>query len=62
MVNRGDVITRIAKALKSPRSAVIKTAIMTSADIFGAYNDLIIYSLDPLVSQNSLCVLLYLQS
>jgi hypothetical protein len=50
MVNRGDVITRIAKALKSPRSAVIKTAIMTSADIFGAYNDLIIDSLDPLVS------------
>jgi hypothetical protein len=52
MVNRGDVITHIAKALKSPRSAVIKTAIMTSADIFSAYNDLIIDSLDPLVSQN----------
>lgn len=47
----GDVITRIAKALKSPRSAVIKTAIMTSADIFGAYNDLIIDSLDPLLLQ-----------
>ncbi|CAJ2665456.1 protein FAM179B-like protein [Trifolium pratense] len=47
----GDVITHIAKALKSPRSAVIKTAIMTSADIFCAYNDLIIDSLDPLLVQ-----------
>jgi hypothetical protein len=60
MINRGDVITHIAKALKSPRSAVIKTAIMTSADIFCAYNDLIIDSLDPLVSQNFFCVLLNL--
>ncbi|TKY56740.1 FAM179B protein [Spatholobus suberectus] len=47
----GDVITSIAKSLKSPRSAVCKTAIMTSADIFSAYNDLIIDSLDPLLVQ-----------
>ncbi|KAK7300709.1 hypothetical protein RJT34_11557 [Clitoria ternatea] len=47
----GDVITFIAKSLKSPRSAVCKTAIMTSADIFSAYNDLIIDSLDPLLVQ-----------
>lgn len=46
-----DVITSIAKSLKSPRSAVCKTAIMTSADIFSAYNDLIIDSLDPLLVQ-----------
>ncbi|XP_004489299.1 uncharacterized protein [Cicer arietinum] len=47
----GDVITYIAKSLKNPRSAVIKTAIMTSADIFSAYNDLMIDSLDPLLVQ-----------
>ncbi|CAK8533714.1 unnamed protein product [Lathyrus sativus] len=47
----GSVITHIAKALKSPRSAVIKTAVMTSADIFCAYNDLMIDSLDPLLLQ-----------
>ncbi|KAL5080076.1 hypothetical protein RYX36_008497 [Vicia faba] len=47
----GNVITHVAKALKSPRSAVIKTAVMTSADIFCAYSDLIIDSLDPLLLQ-----------
>lgn len=51
------MITLVAKSLKNPRSAVCKTAIMTSADIFSAYNDLIIDSLDPLVGQRSLCVL-----
>ncbi|RDX65057.1 hypothetical protein CR513_56317, partial [Mucuna pruriens] len=50
-LNNGDVITFIAKSLKNPRSAVCKTAIMTSADIFSAYNDLIIDSLDPLLVQ-----------
>lgn len=45
------MISSIAKSLKNPRSAVCKTAIMTSADVFSAYNDLIIDSLDPLVSQ-----------
>ena len=53
LVNRGDVILLVAKSLKNPRSAVCKTAIMTSADIFSAYNDHMIDSLDPLVT----CVL-----
>lgn len=44
------MIKFVVKSLKSPRSAVCKTAIMTSADIFSAYNDLIIESLDPLVT------------
>ncbi|XP_028785040.1 uncharacterized protein LOC114740950 [Neltuma alba] len=47
----GDVITSVVKSLKSPRSAVCKTAIMTSADIFSAYNDFIIDFLDPLLVQ-----------
>ncbi|XP_054800309.1 uncharacterized protein LOC129304611 [Prosopis cineraria] len=47
----GDVITFLVKSLKSPRSALCKTAIMTSADIFSAYNDLIIDFLDPLLVQ-----------
>lgn len=60
LVNRGDVITSIAKSLKNPRSAVCKTALMTCADIFSVYNDLIIDSLDPLVSQHYLFVLVNL--
>ncbi|KAF3444675.1 hypothetical protein FNV43_RR14368 [Rhamnella rubrinervis] len=47
----GDVISLVVKSLKNPRSAVCKTAIMTSADIFNAYKDLIIESLDPLLVQ-----------
>uniref|UniRef100_A0A2P2K8L4 TOG domain-containing protein n=3 Tax=Rhizophora mucronata TaxID=61149 RepID=A0A2P2K8L4_RHIMU len=47
----GDVISLIVKSLKNPRSAVCKTAIMASADIFHAYNDCIIDSLDPLLVQ-----------
>ncbi|OMP10144.1 Armadillo-like helical [Corchorus olitorius] len=46
-----DVIPLLVKSLKNPRSAVCKTAIMTSADIFGAYNDDLIDSLDPLLVQ-----------
>ncbi|PIN02705.1 hypothetical protein CDL12_24779 [Handroanthus impetiginosus] len=46
-----DVISLIVKSLKNPRSALCKTAIMTSADIFKAYNDEIIDSLDPLLVQ-----------
>ncbi|CAL9128000.1 unnamed protein product [Musa textilis] len=34
-----------------PRSAVCKTAIMASADIFKAYNDMVIDSFDPLLVQ-----------
>ncbi|KAL5796941.1 hypothetical protein ACOSQ2_001761 [Xanthoceras sorbifolium] len=47
----GDVIPLVVKSLKNPRSAVCKTAIMTAADIFDAYNDLIIDSLDPMLIQ-----------
>uniref|UniRef100_A0A5B7A530 TOG domain-containing protein n=1 Tax=Davidia involucrata TaxID=16924 RepID=A0A5B7A530_DAVIN len=47
----GNVISLIVKSLKNPRSAVCKTAIMTSADIFSAYSDNIIDSLDPLLVQ-----------
>jgi hypothetical protein len=50
LVNREDVISLVVKSLKNPRSAVCKTAIMTSADIFSAYSDHIIDSLDPLVT------------
>ncbi|CAA6672491.1 unnamed protein product [Spirodela intermedia] len=41
----------VVKSLKNPRSAVCKTAIMTSADIFKVYCDQIIDSLDPLLLQ-----------
>ena len=51
---RGDLIPLVAKSLKNPRSAVCKTAIMTSADIFSAYNDDLIDFLDPLVLSQSL--------
>ncbi|KAJ8749880.1 hypothetical protein K2173_013795 [Erythroxylum novogranatense] len=47
----GDVILLIVKSLKNPRSAVCKTAIMTSADLFHAYGDCMIESLDPLLVQ-----------
>ncbi|KAL0395688.1 UNVERIFIED_CONTAM: hypothetical protein Scaly_0017200 [Sesamum calycinum] len=46
-----DMISLLVKSLKNPRSAVCKTAIMASADIFRAYNDDIIDSLDPLLVQ-----------
>ncbi|XP_071713046.1 uncharacterized protein [Rutidosis leptorrhynchoides] len=44
-----NVISLVVKALKNPRSAVCKTAIMTSADIFKAFGDSIIDALDPLL-------------
>ncbi|KAI0488928.1 hypothetical protein KFK09_028767 [Dendrobium nobile] len=47
----GDLIPKIVKSLKNPRSAVCKTAIMTCGDIFKVYNDLIIDFLDPLLVQ-----------
>ncbi|KAL8124370.1 hypothetical protein AgCh_012138 [Apium graveolens] len=47
----GNVVSLVVKSLKNPRSAVCKTAVMTSADIFKAYNDRIIDSLDPLLVQ-----------
>ncbi|PKI55220.1 uncharacterized protein LOC116215389 [Punica granatum] len=47
----GDVIAFLVKSLKNPRSAVCKTGIMTSTDIFHAYNDQLIDFLDPLLVQ-----------
>lgn len=44
-----NVISLLVKSLKNPRSAVCKTAIMTCADIFKAFGDHIIDSLDPLL-------------
>lgn len=44
------MISLVVKSLKNPRSAVCKTACMTSSDIFKAYGDEMIDSLDPLVS------------
>ncbi|KAH6758522.1 ARM repeat superfamily protein [Perilla frutescens var. frutescens] len=46
-----EVIALVVKSLKNPRSAVCKTAIMTAADLFKAFNDGIIDSLDPLLVQ-----------
>ncbi|KAK4782210.1 hypothetical protein SAY86_016312 [Trapa natans] len=47
----GDAITLLVNALKNPRSAVCKTGIMTSADIFCVYNDKLVDFLDPLLVQ-----------
>ncbi|GAA0145757.1 non-motor microtubule binding protein [Lithospermum erythrorhizon] len=47
----GNMILLVVKSLKNPRSAVCKTAIMTSSDIFKAYGDDIIDSMDPLLVQ-----------
>ena len=44
------MISLLVKSMKNPRSAVCKTALMTSADIFIAYNDEVIESLDPMVT------------
>lgn len=44
-----EIISSVVKSLKNPRSAVCKTAIMTAADLFKAFNDGIIDSLDPLL-------------
>ncbi|KAH6781723.1 ARM repeat superfamily protein [Perilla frutescens var. hirtella] len=46
-----EVIALVVKSLKNPRSAVCKTAIMTAADLFKAFNNGIIDSLDPLLVQ-----------
>lgn len=47
----GDLIPLIVKSLKNPRSAVCKTAIMTSADIFKVYGDLTVDLFDPMLVQ-----------
>ncbi|KAG0498269.1 hypothetical protein HPP92_002576 [Vanilla planifolia] len=46
-----DLIPKIVKSLKNPRSALCKTAIMTCGDIFKFHNDSIIDFLDPLLLQ-----------
>ncbi|EPS73283.1 hypothetical protein M569_01470 [Genlisea aurea] len=46
-----DIISLVVKSVKNPRSAVCKTAIMTSVDIFRTYKDGIVDSLDPLLVQ-----------
>ncbi|RCV32024.1 hypothetical protein SETIT_6G225000v2 [Setaria italica] len=45
------LVPLIVKSVKNPRSAVCKTALMTCADIFKAYGDLIVDSIDPLLVQ-----------
>ncbi|KAF9623037.1 hypothetical protein IFM89_036018 [Coptis chinensis] len=47
----GNVVSLLVKSLKNPRSAVCKTAIMTSEDLFNAYGDHIIDSFDSLLLQ-----------
>lgn len=39
----------MTKALKNPRSALCKTAVMASADIFKGYRESLLDILDPLV-------------
>lgn len=39
----------VTKSMKNPRSALCKTAIMVSADIFKAYHEHLLDTLDPLV-------------
>ncbi|KAL2613079.1 hypothetical protein R1flu_024771 [Riccia fluitans] len=46
-----DVVALVVKAVKNPRSALCKTAIMASADLFKAYNDEMLDILDPLLLQ-----------
>ncbi|KAL5700372.1 hypothetical protein ACHQM5_025823 [Ranunculus cassubicifolius] len=46
-----NVISLVVKCLKNPRSAVCKTALMTAEDIFTAYGDHTIDSLDALLLQ-----------
>ena len=46
---REPLVPLIVKSVKNPRSAVCKTALMTCSDIFKAYGDLIVDSIDPLV-------------
>ncbi|KAK6924870.1 CLASP N-terminal domain [Dillenia turbinata] len=46
-----QVVSLIVKSMKNPRSALCKTAIMSSEDIFKAYGDLIVDLFDPLLVQ-----------
>lgn len=49
LCDRDKVVALVIKSLKNPRSALCKTAIMVTADMFKAYQDRLIDSLDPLV-------------
>lgn len=46
-----SVVTLIIKAMKNPRSALCKTAIMASTDFFKSYQDQMLDLLDPLLLQ-----------
>ncbi|KAK3123972.1 hypothetical protein QOZ80_8AG0638760 [Eleusine coracana subsp. coracana] len=45
------LVPLIVKSVKNPRSAVCKTALMTCADVFKAYGDLMVDSIDLLLVQ-----------
>lgn len=47
--DRDKVVALVTKSMKNPRSALCKTAIMSSADIFKGYPENLIEILDPLV-------------
>lgn len=58
---RDSVVPLIVKSVKNPRSAVCKTALMTCADIFKAYGDLMVDSIDLLVCiAIQMCYLVFL--
>lgn len=47
----GEVVALVNKAMKNPRSALCKTAIMASADLFSGYQDEMLEFLEPLLLQ-----------
>ncbi|CAK9201951.1 unnamed protein product [Sphagnum jensenii] len=47
----GAVVALVIKSVKNPRSALCKTALMTSTDMFKAYQDQLLDLLDPLLLQ-----------
>lgn len=48
-LGRDKVVLLVTKSMKNPRSALCKTAIMVSADIFKGYHEHLLDILDPLV-------------
>ena len=48
---RDKVVVLVTESMKNPQSALCKTAIMSSADIFKGYPEHVIDILDPLVLQ-----------
>ncbi|CAM6120056.1 unnamed protein product [Calypogeia fissa] len=46
-----NVVTLVIKAMKNPRSALCKTALMATTDLFKAYRDQMLDVLDPLLLQ-----------